>query len=174
MRPQARGSFQRHGQCLAHGDDLGFVRPFSQLGSSALNHHIVSLTSSIYGLLTLDPPSPVPITPPTPPPRFTLGSIFSSTLSEPKLFWSEPRSLWSEPRPLRSDPEVINSWELMVGLDANSQEINQISVGDVIPDDTLTYFEEEDKVQSVGVHSLTVGKKVILFGVPGAFTPLAV
>ncbi|KAM1729126.1 hypothetical protein ACFX12_019560 [Malus domestica] len=27
MRLQARGSFQRHGQCLAHGDDLGFVRP---------------------------------------------------------------------------------------------------------------------------------------------------
>ncbi|KAM1281780.1 hypothetical protein ACFX2H_022212 [Malus domestica] len=27
MRPRARRSFQHHGQCLAHGDDLGFVRP---------------------------------------------------------------------------------------------------------------------------------------------------
>jgi glutaredoxin domain-containing cysteine-rich protein 1 len=87
---------------------------FTQLGSSALSHHIVSLTSTTYGLLTLDPPSshsttPSPTTPPTPPSRFTLGSIFS-----------ESKSLWSEPRPpiLRSDPaEVINSWELMAGLE---------------------------------------------------------
>ncbi|KAM1046891.1 hypothetical protein ACFX13_026917 [Malus domestica] len=46
-----------------------------------------------------------------------------------------------------------------------------IAVGDVIPDGTLSYFDEEDKVQSVSVHSLAAGKKVILFGVPGAFTP---
>ncbi|KAK9926426.1 hypothetical protein M0R45_023658 [Rubus argutus] len=93
-----------------HNDD------FSQLGSSALSHHIVSLTSSTYGLLTLDPPPPncsTPTTPPNPPSRFTLGSIFPSSLSEPK-------SLWSDPKPLRSDPEVINSWELMAGLDADS------------------------------------------------------
>ncbi|CAN6564337.1 peroxiredoxin-2-like [Malus sylvestris] len=46
-----------------------------------------------------------------------------------------------------------------------------IAVGDVIPDGTLAYFDEEDKVQSVSIHSLATGKKVILFGVPGAFTP---
>ena len=46
-----------------------------------------------------------------------------------------------------------------------------IAVGDVIPDGNLAYFDEEDKVQSVSVHSLAAGKKVILFGVPGAFTP---
>ena len=61
----------------------------TQLGSSALGHHIVSLTSTTYGLLTLDPPS-------TPPSRFTLGSLFPS------------------------EPEVINSWELMSGLDTDS------------------------------------------------------
>ena len=61
----------------------------TQLGSSALGHHIVSLTSTTYGLLTLDPPS-------TPPSRFTLGSLFPS------------------------EPEVINSWELMSGLDTES------------------------------------------------------
>ncbi|KAL2342357.1 hypothetical protein Fmac_003642 [Flemingia macrophylla] len=49
----------------------------AQLGSSSLGHHIVSLTSTTYGLLTLDPPS------------------------EPK-------------------PQVINSWELMSGLEAQS------------------------------------------------------
>ncbi|KAF5729794.1 hypothetical protein HS088_TW20G00158 [Tripterygium wilfordii] len=78
----------------------------SQLGSSAFGHHIVSLTSTTYGLLTLDPPPQTTTTPPTPPPRFTLGSVFPSPLSEPKL--------------LRSEPEVINSWELMSGLDNDS------------------------------------------------------
>ncbi|KAJ0047606.1 hypothetical protein Pint_14807 [Pistacia integerrima] len=91
---------------------------FTQLGSSALGHHIVSLTSTTYGLLNLDPPTPTQppttttiasaTTPPTPPPRFTLGSIFPSPLSEPL------------PKLLQSDPEVINSWELMSGLDSDS------------------------------------------------------
>ncbi|KAK7358151.1 hypothetical protein VNO77_00072 [Canavalia gladiata] len=93
---------------------------FAQLGSTALGHHIVSLTSTTYGLLTLDPPhssttatTTTTPTPSTPPSRFTLGSIFPSPLSEPK-------SLWSDPRPLRPEPEVINSWELMSGLDTDS------------------------------------------------------
>ncbi|KAI9101620.1 hypothetical protein K1719_023864 [Acacia pycnantha] len=76
---------------------------FPQLGgASALGHHIVSLTSTTYGLLNLDPPqSPTAV-----PTRFNLGSIFSSPLRERK--------------PLRSEPEVINSWELMAGLDTDS------------------------------------------------------
>ncbi|KAA8525082.1 hypothetical protein F0562_007054 [Nyssa sinensis] len=86
---------------------------FSQIGGSGvLGHHIVSLTSTTYGLLTLDPPSDhhhhhSTILPPTPPPRFTLGSVFPSSLSE-------PRSLRFE------QPEVINSWELMAGLDTTT------------------------------------------------------
>ncbi|XP_075517640.1 peroxiredoxin-2B [Primulina tabacum] len=46
-----------------------------------------------------------------------------------------------------------------------------IAVGDVIPDGTLSYFDEEDQLQSVSIHSLAVGKKVVIFAVPGAFTP---
>ncbi|KAK4760722.1 hypothetical protein SAY87_005615 [Trapa incisa] len=46
-----------------------------------------------------------------------------------------------------------------------------IAVGDSLPDGTLAYFDEQDNLQEVSIHSLTVGKKVILFGVPGAFTP---
>ncbi|KAJ1438723.1 hypothetical protein SESBI_02993 [Sesbania bispinosa] len=72
---------------------LNHDEEFAQLGSSALGHDIISLTSTIYGLLTLDPPR----TPSTTPP-------FCFTLS----------SLWSEPKPLCSEPEVINSWELMI------------------------------------------------------------
>ncbi|GAU42952.1 hypothetical protein TSUD_142890 [Trifolium subterraneum] len=46
-----------------------------------------------------------------------------------------------------------------------------ITVGDVIPDGTLAYLDEENKSQSVTIHTLAAGKKVIIFGVPGAFTP---
>ncbi|XP_043704085.1 peroxiredoxin-2-like [Telopea speciosissima] len=46
-----------------------------------------------------------------------------------------------------------------------------IAVGDVIPDGTLAYFDESDQLQNVSLHSLAAGKNVILFGVPGAFTP---
>ncbi|KAL8467126.1 hypothetical protein ACS0TY_036000 [Phlomoides rotata] len=46
-----------------------------------------------------------------------------------------------------------------------------IAVGDAIPDGTLSYFDDQDQLQSVSIHSLAAGKKVILFAVPGAFTP---
>ena len=46
-----------------------------------------------------------------------------------------------------------------------------ITVGDVLPDGTVGYFDEKGELQNVSVHSLAAGKKVILFGVPGAFTP---
>jgi len=46
-----------------------------------------------------------------------------------------------------------------------------IAVGDVIPDGILAYLDEENKPQTVSIHSLAAGKKVIIFGVPGAFTP---
>ncbi|GAB2225694.1 hypothetical protein Droror1_Dr00006496 [Drosera rotundifolia] len=46
-----------------------------------------------------------------------------------------------------------------------------ISVGDSLPDGTLAYFDSADTLQQVSIHSLAAGKKVVLFGVPGAFTP---
>uniref|UniRef100_A0A803QS65 Glutaredoxin-dependent peroxiredoxin n=3 Tax=Cannabis sativa TaxID=3483 RepID=A0A803QS65_CANSA len=46
-----------------------------------------------------------------------------------------------------------------------------IAVGDSLPDGTLSFFDENDDLQNVSVHSLAAGKKVVLFGVPGAFTP---
>ncbi|CAN4127118.1 unnamed protein product [Withania somnifera] len=84
---------------------------FTQMGGSSagFTHHIVSLTSTTYGLLTLDPPSTpsstttLPPTP-TPPPRHTLGSLVPSPLSEPRILKSH----------------IINSWELMAGLDSNT------------------------------------------------------
>ncbi|GFS41200.1 thioredoxin-dependent peroxidase 1 [Actinidia rufa] len=46
-----------------------------------------------------------------------------------------------------------------------------IAAGELIPDGTLAYLDDQDKFQQVSVHSLAKGKKVILFAVPGAFTP---
>ncbi|XP_019446156.1 PREDICTED: uncharacterized protein At3g28850-like isoform X2 [Lupinus angustifolius] len=98
---------------------------FTQLGSTALSHHIVSLTSTTYGLLTLDPPpssaagTTTVSTPSTPPSRLS----FPSSLSEPK-------SLWSEPKPLRSEPdEVINSWELLRGVRRTFEACNAVRSG---------------------------------------------
>ncbi|KAL0712659.1 hypothetical protein Bca4012_019637 [Brassica carinata] len=45
-----------------------------------------------------------------------------------------------------------------------------IAVGNVLPDGKIFLFDENDQLQTVSVHSLLAGKKVILFGVPGAFT----
>ncbi|RZR83594.1 hypothetical protein BHM03_00010235 [Ensete ventricosum] len=46
-----------------------------------------------------------------------------------------------------------------------------IAVGDALPEGTLAGFDENDQLQQLSVHALAAGKKVILFGVPGAFTP---
>lgn len=46
-----------------------------------------------------------------------------------------------------------------------------ISVGDKLPESTLSYFDSAGELQTVTVSDLTKGKKVILFAVPGAFTP---
>ncbi|KAM3332116.1 hypothetical protein ACQJBY_027755 [Aegilops geniculata] len=46
-----------------------------------------------------------------------------------------------------------------------------IGVGSTLPDGQLAWFDENDQMQQVSIHSLAAGKKVILFGVPGAFTP---
>ncbi|KAL1541358.1 Peroxiredoxin-2E-1, chloroplastic [Salvia divinorum] len=46
-----------------------------------------------------------------------------------------------------------------------------ISVGDKLPDTTLSYLDASDELQTVSVAELTVKKKAILVAVPGAFTP---
>ncbi|KAL9673849.1 hypothetical protein QQ045_030111 [Rhodiola kirilowii] len=46
-----------------------------------------------------------------------------------------------------------------------------ISVGDKLPEATLSYFDDADELQTVTISDLTKNKKAILFAVPGAFTP---
>ncbi|XP_076894952.1 uncharacterized protein At3g28850-like [Bidens hawaiensis] len=76
---------------LNHDED------FTKISSSAFSHHIVSLTSTTYGFLTLDPSSSK---------TKTTITIFPTPGPEPI---SEP------------SPEVINSWELMAGLDSTTE-----------------------------------------------------
>ncbi|KAI3746323.1 hypothetical protein L6452_08751 [Arctium lappa] len=46
-----------------------------------------------------------------------------------------------------------------------------ISVGDKLPDATLSYFDADGELQTATISDLTKSKKAILFAVPGAFTP---
>lgn len=46
-----------------------------------------------------------------------------------------------------------------------------ISVGDRLPDATLSFLNSADEVQTVSVSDLTRAKKAVFFAVPGAFTP---
>ncbi|XP_071704520.1 uncharacterized protein At5g39865-like [Rutidosis leptorrhynchoides] len=92
--------------------------------TSALSHHFVSLTSTTYGLLTLDPKSSSTKN------RTTLLSIFGA---EPEaeiysLLAPNPNSLSSKNKTTlqqilgsEPQPEVINSWELMAGLDSTAE-----------------------------------------------------
>ncbi|KAM3227768.1 hypothetical protein ACQJBY_059478 [Aegilops geniculata] len=53
-----------------------------------------------------------------------------------------------------------------------STVVATIAVGDKLPDATLSYFDPADgELKTVTVGELTAGKKVVLFAVPGAFTP---
>ncbi|KAG6499507.1 peroxiredoxin-2C-like [Zingiber officinale] len=47
-----------------------------------------------------------------------------------------------------------------------------IVVGDSLPDGDLAWFDESDQLWMIPIHSLAAGKKVIIFGVLGAFTPI--
>ncbi len=48
----------------------------------------------------------------------------------------------------------------------------RIEVGAKIPDGVLFYIDAKNNVQKVSIHSLAAGKKIVIFGVPGAFTPV--
>ncbi|XP_058104975.1 uncharacterized protein At5g39865 [Magnolia sinica] len=87
---------------------------------SGLGHHIVSLTSTTYGLLTLDSPQRSPTVHPQP--------------ITPRLVGLTPLP---EPRCRPSEPEIINSWELMAGLDNDSFRFSPIPLRSSLLHNTL-------------------------------------
>ncbi len=50
-------------------------------------------------------------------------------------------------------------------------KIFAIAVGEKLPEAELAFLDEEENVQTVKVSELSRGKKLVLFAVPGAFTP---
>ncbi|XP_047065020.1 uncharacterized protein At5g39865-like [Lolium rigidum] len=76
--------------------------------SASSSSHIVSLTSSTYGILTYNPTSDAPTSTPPPPPPPPPPSR-----SKPKPPADAPPEDEPQPQP---EAEVINSWELMAGL----------------------------------------------------------
>ncbi|GJS20315.1 putative glutaredoxin family protein [Tanacetum coccineum] len=109
---------------LNNDDDL------TKFGSSAFGHHIVSLTSTTYGLLTLDPSSTKMKTTISP----TLRSIFETPEPEP-----EPKS---EPT-----PEVINSWELMAGLDSTIESFRLQTIKNPVSQEKSNVDHKNPSVQ---------------------------
>lgn len=49
--------------------------------------------------------------------------------------------------------------------------VSALAVGDKLPDAKLTYFDAEGNMKELSIRQLGEGKKVVLFAVPGAFTP---
>eukprot|EP00238_Polyblepharides_amylifera_P005363 CAMPEP_0196577190 /NCGR_PEP_ID=MMETSP1081-20130531/6296_1 /TAXON_ID=36882 /ORGANISM="Pyramimonas amylifera, Strain CCMP720" /LENGTH=246 /DNA_ID=CAMNT_0041896041 /DNA_START=113 /DNA_END=853 /DNA_ORIENTATION=+ len=52
-----------------------------------------------------------------------------------------------------------------------SLKVSALSVGDRIPASELAYFDSEGGKHTVNLAEICAGKKVVLFAVPGAFTP---
>lgn len=46
-----------------------------------------------------------------------------------------------------------------------------IAVLDKIPDGNLSYIDDEGALRGVDVYKLGFKKKIVIFGLPGAFTP---
>lgn len=59
----------------------------------------------------------------------------------------------------------------MVRRSSSSLMASAIAVGDKLPDGDFSYMDRNGDMQSTTVQELCAGKKVVLFAVPGAFTP---
>lgn len=54
---------------------------------------------------------------------------------------------------------------------AASLRASAVAVGDKLPEAKFRYFDSEGNMKELGTEQLCKGKKVVLFAVPGAFTP---
>ncbi|KAM0940331.1 putative thioredoxin-dependent peroxiredoxin [Dioscorea sansibarensis] len=71
----------------------------------------------------------------------------------------------------RSSTNAVRVLSSRSALFSTSSPAYTISVGDKLPDATLSYFDSTGELRTLTVSELTKGKKAILFAVPGAFTP---
>jgi peroxiredoxin len=49
--------------------------------------------------------------------------------------------------------------------------VNAVAIGEKLPDAKLKFFDSEGNMKEISMDQLCKGKKVVLFAVPGAFTP---
>ncbi|KAM7464283.1 hypothetical protein LguiA_032404 [Lonicera macranthoides] len=84
------------------------------------------------------------------------SSTSHKTLSSSSLLPLKLRNPF-HPKPLKFSPTKISAI---------------ISVGDTLPESTFSYFDPAGELKTTTVSELTKGKKTVLFGVPGAFTPI--
>ncbi|KAB1221272.1 Peroxiredoxin-2E, chloroplastic [Morella rubra] len=91
----------------------------------------------------------------------TKTSLFptAKTLSSKPSFASLPVKLHHQPKPLKFSTTTKSTISAA------------ISVGDKLPEATLSYFDPAGELQTTTISDLTKNKKAILFAVPGAFTP---
>ena len=95
-------------------------------------------------------------------------STTSASLSFPRLkTLASPISL----RRYHNSKSSSSSFAIKFSTTTAPAATSTIAVGDKLPESTLSYFDSAGELQTVTVSDLTKGKKVILFAVPGAFTP---
>nr|QFQ66364.1 redoxin [Xylaria sp.] len=106
---------------------------------------------------------------------FTLSKLLQSSKSpKPLSLLSQKSNLFTSfshisPLPLKFKQPL---YKLQSLKHSTTPRISAtISVGDKLPNSTLSYFDSSDELQTISISELTKGKKAVLFAVPGAFTP---
>ncbi|XP_009774055.1 peroxiredoxin-2E-2, chloroplastic-like [Nicotiana sylvestris] len=103
---------------------------------------------------------------------FTLPKLHKSSATPKPLFPLSPKPTLSSSFslvPLKVQLSQRNVQPLK--CTTTSRISATISVGDKLPNSTLSYFDSSDELKTLSISDLTKGKKVVLFAVPGAFTP---
>ncbi|VFQ75060.1 unnamed protein product [Cuscuta campestris] len=95
----------------------------------------------------------------------TVSRLFKSTSSSRPLSIISPKTLSFSP------PTISRRLPGAVRFSTAPRISAAISVGDKLPDATLSYFDSSDELQTISISDLTSGKKAVIFAVPGAFTP---
>ncbi|XP_042515199.1 peroxiredoxin-2E-2, chloroplastic-like, partial [Macadamia integrifolia] len=139
------------------GNNSSSPPPQSQLcqhlHSSLSSDQAIAVTASLTMARMISSPSPTSF---STTPRFTPKTLSSN------FSFASPLRLSLRSSPLRCAPTSVHKTLISAS----------ISVGDKLPESTFSYFVSgEEELQTITVSELTVGKKVILFAVPGAFTP---
>ncbi|OIT08412.1 PREDICTED: peroxiredoxin-2E-2, chloroplastic-like [Nicotiana attenuata] len=102
---------------------------------------------------------------------FTLPKLHKSSTTPKPLFPLSPKPTLSSFSlvPLKVQLSLRNVQPLKCA--ATPRISATISVGDTLPNSTLSYFDSSDELKTLSISDLTNGKKVVLLAVPGAFTP---